>query len=185
MLNAKTYNQHSKYVASYNREGRYTTVADIEKTSVNVLNPIIFVIYLTDGRKKAAICGVPISKYEYVENRLANMYFMDWRFTSPSSSASINKARSVEWLSQILYQGYLNMNKPTWIFTWSECLLGYEVAVSTAARLLEFSGRKINRVNSLDPAYYSINDETRPNRLLGEQAQFVDVVHTNLNRTNG
>lgn len=106
---------------------------------------------------------------------------MDWDLPSPSESASVNKAHSAgstvaDFIATIFNktgEGYLDIHLVG-------VSLGGEVAASAALRFQELSGRKINRITGLDPAYYFINDNGEQRRLSAETADFVDVVRTNL-----
>lgn len=111
---------------------------------------------------------------------------MDWDLPSPPESASIKKAHSAgstvaDFIATIFNktgEDYLSIRLVG-------VSLGCEVAASAALRFQELSRRKINRITGLDPAYYLISNKGEPMKLSPESADFVDVVHTNLDETFG
>ncbi|XP_018579052.1 lipase member H [Anoplophora glabripennis] len=170
-----------KYVTSYNKEGRFMTKDDIEKLSVNVLKPIIFIIGgLTNTDKKNDSWSTDLQD-AYLEKLVHNVFIVDWCLPAPPESSSINKAHSAglavaDFIATIFNkteEDYLNIHLVG-------VSLGCEVAASAAERLRDLSGRKINRITGLDPAYYLINDKGEQRKLAAGNADFVDVVHTNL-----
>lgn len=63
-----------QYVTSYNKEGRFMTKDDIEKESVNVLKPIIFIIGgLTNADKKGNSWSTDL-RDAYLEKLIHNVF---------------------------------------------------------------------------------------------------------------
>ncbi|KAJ8949020.1 hypothetical protein NQ318_005194 [Aromia moschata] len=173
-----------KYVTSYNRDGRFMTAADIERTSVNVLKPIIFIIDgFTDEDKRGDLWSKDL-RDAYLEKFVHNVFIVDWNLPSPPDSASINEARSAgaivaDFIETIFIktgEAYLEIHLVG-------VSLGYDVAVS-AARRLSASSRRINRITGLDPSYYLIKNGTGSEGPSTENSDFVDVVHSNLSRVD-
>ncbi|KAJ8919210.1 hypothetical protein NQ315_012198 [Exocentrus adspersus] len=170
-----------KYVTSYNKEGRFMTKNDIEKSSINVLKPIIFVIGgLTNDDKNGDSWSRDLQD-AYLEKFIHNVFIVDWNVTSPLDSDALTKARSAgltvaDFIATIFNktgEAYLDIHLVA-------VSLGCEVAASAAGRFADISSRKINRLTGLDPAYYLISNGNEL-KLSPENADFVDVVNTKLN----
>ncbi|KAJ8927622.1 hypothetical protein NQ314_019900 [Rhamnusium bicolor] len=126
------------------------------------------------------------------ETQFASIFYInssftvDWNLTPPLESASINKAHSIGLAVADFIATIFNKTGETYLDIHLVGIsLGCEVAASAARHVSELSGRKINRITGLDPTYYLINDGGDLRKLSAKNADFVDVVHTNLSKRTG
>jgi len=165
-----------RHVTSYNKVGRLLTKENLEKNTVNVLKPIIFIINGLDQQDVEGDAWYKDLMDEYLEKQIHNVFLVDWKFDSKSHASNQFQSTgySVADFIQVMFD---KTREPVLDIHLVGVLAGSQVAGIAGKRLSELTSKKVNRITALDPTYYLINDK---NADLGrENANFVDVVHSN------
>ncbi|XP_068910151.1 lipase member H-like [Tenebrio molitor] len=168
-----------RYVTAYNKEGQLMRTEDIEKTSVNVLKPIIFIINGLDKGAAKSDAWYKDLMEEYLERQVHNVFLVDWKFDSKSHAS--NQTQSTGFFVGEFIRVIFNKTGESYLdIHLVGVLAGSRVAAVAGKRVLELTGRKVNRITALDPTYYLINDENA--KIDIGDANFVDVVHSDLSK---
>ncbi|XP_044258124.1 lipase member H-like [Tribolium madens] len=168
-----------RYVTAYNKEGRLLRSEDIEKTTVNVLKPIIFIINGVDKPEGKSDAWYKDLMEEYLSKQVHNVFLVDWEFDSKFYSS--NQTQSIGFFLSEFIETLFNKTGESYLdIHLVGVLAGSRVAAVAGKRVLELTGRKVNRITALDPTYYLINDENTKTDI--RDANFVDVVYSDLSK---
>lgn len=161
-----------RYVTAYNKEGKLLRKEDIEKTTVDVLKPIIFLINGLDKREASSDMWCKDLLEGYLEKQIQNVFLVEWHF-DPKLPNLVKKIQSTGTYLAEFISGIFSKTKETYLdIHLIGVLVGSQVAAVAGERLWELAGRKVNRITALNPNYYVIN--------MGidiRNANFIDVVY--------
>lgn len=118
-----------RYVTAYNKEGRLIRPENIERTTINVLKPIIFLINDADKPEDNL---KPLTE-AYLSKQLHNVFLVSWN--SPESTG-IFLSEFISNLFNKTRESYLDIH-----------LVGVSAGSYVAAELT----RKVNRITAIDP----------------------------------
>lgn len=160
-----------KYVTSYVPNGKYIQISEVQKNTVNVLQPVIFIINENDNPNASQDLVA-----QYLDRQINNVFVVDWNQADATSTrtACSDVGDFITTVFNRTGEQYLNVHLVG-------VLTGAGVAAGAAQRVRE-SSLKINRITALDPTYYSINWDAA--LLRGGNANFVDVVRTKFDKEN-
>lgn len=161
-----------RYVTAYNKKGKILRREDIEKTTVDVLKPIIFLINGLDKREASGDMWCKDLLEGYLKKQIQNLFLVEWHF-DPKFPNPVKEIQSTGTYLAEFISGIFNKTKETYLdIHLIGVLVGSQVAAVAGERLWELAGRKVNRITALNPNYYVIN--------MGidiRNANFIDVVY--------
>lgn len=161
-------------MTAYNKEGRFLTKENLEKHTVNVLNPVVFII---NGVNKTEFPGnvwFESLMEGYLEKQVNNVFLVDWKFDpkwNRIESTGNALADFIHCLFNRTGESYLDIHLVA-------VLAGSQVASVAGKRLSDLISQQVNRITALDPTYYLINDGNV--KLGGENANFSDAIFSDL-----
>ncbi|KAK9879291.1 hypothetical protein WA026_004142 [Henosepilachna vigintioctopunctata] len=167
-----------RYLTLYNEEGELMNKNDIHKGSVNVSQPIIFVI---NGLDQSETVWVTSLIQEYLEKRIPNVFLLNLYNETDDQTKEIISSKIEDFINVIYNktgEKYLHWRLIGIAAT------GYNIALDVGARISNNTTRKIDRITGLDPTYPSTETD---NQIIffDDFANMVDAVHSNIRKFEG
>lgn len=172
------------YLTSYDSQGRIMKRDDIEKNSVNVLKPIVFIIGEPETEADVEINEL-ISAF--LRKQIHNVFKVGLSKNSENGTEKISDSKEIADFINTIYskteEKYLHIRLVG-------LAAGFSVAVGAAVGISDAQGgRKVDRITGIDPPYPANENGGPPSPSsqgrYEENANLVDVVHSNLLKFDG